>query len=57
MNFIVTSDKATAELLKENGFVLQSENNGKYTFINDGNKINFSDETKKKVAYTNKICL
>lgn len=52
-NFIRTSDKETALLLEEEGFVKIDESNGFYTFLNQTHK-NFSrDVDEKKISYTN----
>lgn len=53
-NFIVTTDKETADKLISEGFRLIADNNGKFTFENKSSE-NFalSKENSKKVAYTN----
>ncbi len=52
--FIITEDFETAESLKNDGFVLLSEDdNGRYIFKNDSKKIkNFS---KDKLVFTNRL--
>ena len=53
-NFIVTTDKTTADKLISDGFRLVADTNGKFTFENKLLE-NFSDsnEILKKIAYTN----
>ena len=51
-NFICTSDKATAEKLKENGFTLIEEGSNHWKFLNDAN-MNFSGDSN--VHYTNML--
>lgn len=53
-NFIVTTDRETADKLISEGFRLIADNNGKFTFENKPSE-NFalSKENSKKVAYTN----
>ena len=55
-NFICTSDENTADKLKEQGFQLVSNEHGMFTFINNV-KLNFSDEEKKKISYTNMLSI
>lgn len=50
--FIRTSDCQVAEELRKNGFAELAKQGSFYVFINNG-KINFSDEEKKKVVYSN----
>lgn len=53
MNFIRTTDKETADKLKELGFTLLNEDNNTYTFLNCGSlnyATNISDE---KIIYSN----
>ena len=54
-NFIRTSDATVAEELKKNGFTEMSKEGNVYVFINDG-KANFSEDTKKKIAYSDILC-
>lgn len=56
-NFIVTTDKETANKLISEGFRLVIENNGTYTFENKTNGMNFDKINSKKVAYTNILSL
>lgn len=49
--FILTQEKATADLLKSNGFTLIKQEGKTYAFMNDG-KLAFSTEGHKMV-YTN----
>lgn len=49
--FILTQEKATADLLKVNGFTLIKQEGKTYAFMNDG-KLNFSTEGHKMV-YSN----
>ena len=49
--FILTQEKATADLLKENGFTFIKKEGKTYAFVNDG-KLTFSTEGCKMV-YTN----
>jgi len=55
-NFICTSDKSTADKLKEQGFQLISNEKGMFTFLNNA-KLNFSDAEKKKISYTNMLSI
>ena len=53
-NFIMTTDKETADKLISVGFQLVSQNNGIYTFLNQLPKnFAFDEVDKKKMAYTN----
>lgn len=57
MNFIKTSDKETADALSNLGFVMLSNENGLYTFINC-QAISFSNDfDKKKIIYSNKLSI
>lgn len=52
-NFICTTDVDTRNLLEDQGFQLISDDNGRFTFLNDST-IRFSkDVSPKKVSYTN----
>lgn len=55
MNFIKTSDKDTAEKLKNLGFKMLSYDNGFYTFLNDMRKMTFEDIDKNKMIVTNSL--
>lgn len=55
-NFIRTSDKETAEKLRQAGFTELNENSAvtSYCFLNDG-KFDFSSEDMSNVVFTNKM--
>lgn len=54
-NFIMTTDKETADKLLSAGFQLVSQN-GTYTFLNQPPRnFSFDEVDKKKMAYTNII--
>lgn len=55
-HFIKTTDDETALKLKAEGFSLISKDGNVYTFMNDG-KMNFADEDKKKMAFTNVLAM
>lgn len=55
-HFIKTTDDETALKLKAEGFSLISKDGNVYTFLNDG-KMNFADEDKKKMAFTNVLAM
>lgn len=53
-NFIVTTDKETANQLILEGFRLINEANGKFTFENKPlENLVFNKDNSKKVVYTN----
>lgn len=56
MNFIYCYDESTKEKLINNGFDFMNETNYKgkkaYLFINNGNKINFTNEN---IEFSNKM--
>lgn len=56
-NFIVTTDKETADKLILEGFRLVAEINGKFTFENKTNTMVFGKIDTKKIAYTNILSL
>ena len=56
-NFIVTTDKETADKLISEGFKLVTEINGKFTFKNKTNTMVFDKIDTKKIAYTNILSL
>ena len=56
-NFIVTTDKETANKLTSEGFKLVSEVNGKFTFENKVTVAVFDQVDTKKIAYTNILSL
>lgn len=51
-NFIRTSDENTAKLLEESGFTFLHKEGTFSIFLNDC-KMNFSDDIKKEILYTN----
>ena len=51
-NFICTSDKATADKLKDSGFTLIEESSNYWKFLNDA-RVNFSGDSN--VHYTNML--
>lgn len=53
-NFIRTSDETTKETLVSCGYTLLNQEGSFYIFLNDG-KMNFSDDVKKEVFYTNML--
>lgn len=58
-NFIVTTDKKSADYLRKSGFQeIKSGNNNVYTFLNT-DKLQFSDDDidKTKIQYTNMLCI
>ena len=54
-NFVVTTDKETADKLIAEGFRLISEVSGKFTFEAKSGSMNFNNIDVKKVAYTNML--
>lgn len=54
-NFIKTSDPSVASELRANGFTSVSQEGKMFVFLNDG-KATFSEDSKKKIAYTNILC-
>ena len=55
-NFIMTTDKETADKLISAGFQLVSQNGNFYTFLNQLPKnFSFDEVDKKKMAYTNML--
>ena len=54
--FIKTSDEHTAEVLRESGFVELAKENKYWVFLNDEDQMaKFSDESEKKMHYSNKL--
>ena len=53
-NFIVTFDKSTADKLQKEGYMLVDEQDGRYTFLNDG-LLRFSEKDCKYAIYTNML--
>ena len=58
-NFIKTSFADTAEQLWAIGLDEVRSSDGKYTFINDINKLNFSEDVidKSKIKYSDMLCI
>lgn len=56
-NFIVTTDKETADKLISEGFRLIVDINGKFTFENKTESMVFDKIDTKKIAYTNILSL
>jgi hypothetical protein len=56
-NFIVTTDKETADKLISGGFRLITEINGKFTFENKTANMVFDKIDTKTIAYTNILSL
>jgi hypothetical protein len=55
--FILVSDSAIANILKQNGYVCINETETMFTFMNNG-KLTFSENIDKhKVMFTNKLCI
>lgn len=53
-NFIVTTDKETADKLISEGFRLIADNNGKFTFENKPSEhFALSKDNSAKIVYTN----
>ena len=53
-NFIVTTDKITADKLISEGFSLIADTNGKFTFENKQfENFSASEDISSKIAYTN----
>lgn len=55
MNFIKTKDIETKDKLIECGYVLLSEENGVYTFLNCLDMTTFSQEDESKCVFTNML--
>ena len=57
-NFIRTTDEETKQLLLREGFKLFTNDGNCATFINETNKLNFTDcIDKSKLQYTNMLCI
>lgn len=56
-NFIVTTDRETADKLISEGFRLITDINGKFTFENKTTNMVFDKIDMKKIAYTNILSL
>lgn len=52
-NFIKTSDKHTAELLREAGLQELAMEGNRWVFINEPTKIDFSTDDEKNIHATN----
>lgn len=59
--FIITEDKFIADKMINFGFdLIQNNVKGFYTFINNANnkkQVVFSEEEKKKIKYSNLLCM
>lgn len=59
--FIITEDKSIADKMINFGFdLIQNNVKGFYTFINNANnkkQVVFSEEEKKKIKYSNLLCM
>ena len=51
--FIKTNDEQTANLLREQGLIELDKEDGKWVFVNDTDKIQFSIDNLKGVQKTN----
>lgn len=57
-NFIRTTDDETKKLLLEEGFKLFTDDGNCATFINETNKLNFTNGVDKtKLQFTNMLCI
>ena len=58
-NFIKTSFADTAEQLRKIGFCEVPSSDGKYTFINDIEKLEFNNDVidRTKIKYSNMLCI
>ena len=57
-NFIMTTDKETADKLISVGFQLVSHSGNVYAFLNNAPKnFSFDEVNKKKMTYTNMLSL
>lgn len=55
-NFIKTTDKHTAELLREAGLKELAKEGNRWVFINEPNKLDFSTDDQKNIHATNILC-
>ena len=56
--FIITNDKIIADKLCSIGFdLIQNNIKGIYTFLNNNKQVVFSDDEKKKIKYSNILCM
>lgn len=55
-HFIKTTDKHTAELLREAGLKELAKEGSRWVFINEPNKLDFSTEDMKSIHSTNTLC-
>lgn len=53
--FIITQDESTADELEMLGCTLINYDNGTYTYLNDSDRMNFSQLEKGTYKFTNKI--
>lgn len=54
-NFIKTSDKDTADILRGEGFVQIGYSNGFYTFLNSKNRKFSNDVNEQNIIYSNNL--
>ena len=54
MNFIKTSDEELAKTLRFSGYKELKKQGKFFVFLNNG-KLNFTQDQKKKMVYTNKM--
>lgn len=54
--FIITTDKKAADELMSKGFILVSYSSDTFTFMNSNQEL-FSQDTKKNIHYTDKLCV
>ena len=55
--FILVSDPAVADILKQNGLTCINETETMFTFMNNG-KLTFSDSlSNNKIVYSSKLCI
>lgn len=56
-NFVKTSDSNTAENLRKAGFTELGKEGNMFVFVNNGKKLTFTEDDKKKMIMTNIACL
>lgn len=54
--FIITTDKKAADELMSKGFILVSYSGNTFTFMNSNHEL-FSQDTKRNIHYTDKLCV
>lgn len=54
-NFLITTDKDTADILVNHGLKLIQSAGNTFIFLNNQNKMQFSGSELLKVVYTNKM--